>query len=35
MENADGKRLIEWSEENGWEVLNRKNKGTKKGNKPI
>jgi hypothetical protein len=35
MENADGKRLIEWSEENGWEVLNRKNKGTKKGNKSI
>jgi hypothetical protein len=22
MENAEGKRLMEWIEENGWEVLN-------------
>jgi hypothetical protein len=31
VENAEGKRLMEWIEENGWEVLNG-NKGTKKGN---
>jgi hypothetical protein len=27
MENAEGKRLMEWIEENGWEVSN----GTKQG----
>jgi hypothetical protein len=31
VESAEGKRLMEWIEENGWEVLNG-NKGTKKGN---
>jgi hypothetical protein len=34
VENAEGKRLMEWIEENGWEVLNGNNKGTKKGNGP-
>jgi hypothetical protein len=31
VENAEGKRLMEWIEENGWEVL----KGNKKRNGPI
>jgi hypothetical protein len=35
VENAEGKRLIEWIEENGWEVLNgkreRRNEGMRKG----
>jgi hypothetical protein len=35
LENAEGKRLMEWNEENGWEVLTEANKGTKKGNRPI
>jgi hypothetical protein len=25
VENAEEKRLMEWIEENGWEVLNEKN----------
>jgi hypothetical protein len=28
VENTEGKRLMEWIEENGWEVLN----GNKQGN---
>jgi hypothetical protein len=31
VENAEGKRLMEWIEENGWEVLKR----DKKRNGPI
>jgi hypothetical protein len=27
VENAEGKRLIEWIEENGWEVLNGNKQG--------
>jgi hypothetical protein len=30
MENAEGKRLMEWIEENGWEVLSGNKQGTKK-----
>ncbi|KAH0816889.1 hypothetical protein GEV33_005903 [Tenebrio molitor] len=31
VENAEGKRLIEWIEENGWEVLNGNKRGDKEG----
>jgi hypothetical protein len=27
VENAEGKRMMEWIEENGWEVLNRNEEG--------
>jgi hypothetical protein len=31
-ENAEGKRLMKWSEENGWEVLNgNKQRGPRRG----
>jgi hypothetical protein len=30
-ENAEGKRLIEWIEENGWEVLNGNKRGDEEG----
>jgi hypothetical protein len=32
VKNAEGKKPMEWIEENGWEVLNGSNKGRKKGN---
>jgi hypothetical protein len=31
VENAEGKRLIEWIEENGWEVLNGNKQGDEEG----
>jgi hypothetical protein len=31
VENAEGKRLIEWIEENGWEVLNGNKRGDEEG----
>jgi hypothetical protein len=31
VENAEGKRLMEWSEENGWEVLNGNKQGDQEG----
>jgi hypothetical protein len=31
VENAEGKRLIEWIEENGWEVLNGNKRGDEDG----
>jgi hypothetical protein len=31
VENAQGKRLMEWIEENGWEILNRNKKGDEEG----
>jgi hypothetical protein len=31
VENAKGKRLIEWIEENGWEVLNGNKRGDEEG----
>jgi hypothetical protein len=30
-ENAEGKRLMEWIEENGWEVLNGNKQGDEEG----
>jgi hypothetical protein len=32
MENAEGKRLMEWIEENGWEVLNGNKQEDEEGN---
>jgi hypothetical protein len=31
VENAEGKRLMEWIEENGWEVLNGNKQGAEEG----
>jgi hypothetical protein len=31
LENAEGKRLMEWNEENGWEVLNGSKQGDEEG----
>jgi hypothetical protein len=31
VENAEGKRLMEWIEENGWEVLNGNKQGDEEG----
>jgi hypothetical protein len=31
VENAEGKRLMEWIEENEWEVLNGKKQGDEEG----
>jgi hypothetical protein len=31
VENAEGKRLMEWNEENGWEVLNGDTQGDEEG----
>jgi hypothetical protein len=31
VENAEGKRLMEWIEGNGWEVLNRNKQGNEEG----
>jgi hypothetical protein len=31
VENAEGKRLMEWNEENGWEVLNGNKQGDEEG----
>jgi hypothetical protein len=31
VENAERKRLIEWIEENGWEVLNGNKQGDEEG----
>jgi hypothetical protein len=31
VENAEGKRLMEWIEENGWEVLNGDKQGNEEG----
>jgi endonuclease/exonuclease/phosphatase family metal-dependent hydrolase len=31
VENAEGKRLMEWIEENGWEILNRNKQGDEEG----
>jgi hypothetical protein len=31
MENAEGKRLMEWIEENGWEVLTGNKQGDEEG----
>jgi hypothetical protein len=27
VENAEGKRLMEWIEENGWEIMNENKQG--------
>ncbi|KAJ3631672.1 hypothetical protein MTP99_012788 [Tenebrio molitor] len=35
VKNAEGKRLMECIEENGWQVLNGNKQGAKKGNEPI
>jgi hypothetical protein len=35
VENAEGKMLMEWIEEHGWEVLNGNKQETKKENGPI
>jgi hypothetical protein len=31
VKNAEGKRLMEWIEENGWEVLNGNKQGDEEG----
>jgi hypothetical protein len=31
VENAEGKKLMEWIEENGWEVLNGNKQGDEEG----
>jgi hypothetical protein len=31
VENAEGKRLMEWIEENGWEALNGNKQGNEEG----